>query len=58
MGLKLKLYRNGDYGKPAIVYFNTRQASRGIKDSKLVFERVSEQYYNAYTSYNFISYIV
>lgn len=41
IGLKFKVYRNGEYEKPSIVYFNTRQASRGIKDSKLVFERVS-----------------
>lgn len=40
-GLKLKVYRNGQYTTPAIVYFNSRQASRGIKDNKLVFERVS-----------------
>lgn len=40
-GLKLKVYNNGNYDKPAIVYFNPQQASKGIKDSKLVFERVS-----------------
>ncbi|KAF6020846.1 hypothetical protein EB796_020834 [Bugula neritina] len=49
-GLKLKVFRNGDYGRPAIVYFNTRQASRGIKDSKLIFERLLDQCASRVTS--------
>jgi len=44
VGLKLKVFKNGEYEIPTVVHFNTRQASRGIKDSELVFERVSIMY--------------
>lgn len=47
LGLKLKVYRNGDYGAPAVVHFNTRQAGRGLRDKEKgpIFERVCDFVY-------------
>lgn len=49
-GLKLKVYVNGDYGVPSLVYFNKRQQSRGISDDKIILARVSKVFYNVYSS--------